>query len=250
VESVEVALRLVLAYIERGDLARAASDLATLAAAHPRDWRVDWCRGLAALAAGQPADARTCFSAVFDALPGELAPKLALAAATESAGDRDAAARFYERVWRTDRGFVSAAFGLARIRLAAGDRAGAVAVLDEVPDSSSHHAAAQVAAVRARLAGDLSESDLHDVSARLDRLGLDAGRRARLTVETLHAALTWAGDGQRPARGRVLGHDLNPRSLRFGLERAYRTLAKVAHDANARIYLVDQANQVRPRTLL
>jgi serine/threonine-protein kinase PknG len=259
VNSVEVALRLVLAYIERGDLARAGAELDALAAAdpgdaaNPVDWRVDWYRGLAALAADRPADAAGAFNAVYDALPGESAPKLALAVALEWSGDTDGAARRYERVWRADRGYVSAAFGLARIRLAAGDRAGAVTVLDEVPDSSRYQMAAQVAAVRARLAGDrqrLVEADLLDASARLERLGLDIGRQARLAVETLEAALEWAGDGRPPGTGRVVGHELTERSLRFGLERAYRTLAKVAQDPDTRIALVDRANAVRPRTLV
>jgi serine/threonine-protein kinase PknG len=252
VRTVEVSLRLILANIERGDLAKAAAELDALAGTEPTDWRIDWYRGLAALAGRQPAAARESFDAVYDALPGEPAPRLALAVAAEWSGDADTAARLYERVWRSDRGYVSAAFGLARLRLGTHDRAGAVAVLDEVPDNSSYRAAAQVAALRARLAGDrqaLAEADLVDASGRLVRLGLDVGRQAQLTVETLEAALEWTGSG-RPAGGRVLGHELTERSLRLGLEQAYRILAKVAHDPDDRIALVDRANAVRPRTLV
>jgi len=253
VDSVEVALRLVRAHIQRGDLARAATDLDKLAADDPMDWRVDWYRGLAALVAGRPDDARSAFSTVYDALPGEPAPKLAVAAAAEWAGDFDAAARLHERVWRTDRGYVSAAFGLARIRLRDGDRTGAVTVLDEVPGSSIYQLAAQVAAVRARLDGSpasLTEADLLDASARLERLGLDLGRQARLTVETLETALAWIT--VRPAANpvRVLGHELTERGLRFGLERAYRVLAKMADDPHTRTLMVDRANAFRPRTLV
>jgi serine/threonine-protein kinase PknG len=255
VRSLEVALRLVLAHIERGDLSRAGAELEALRSTQSNDWRVDWYRGFAALAGGHAGEARIAFDAVYDALPGELAAKLALAAASEATGDADTAARLYQRVWQTDRGYVSAAFGLARIRSARGDRAGAVAVLDEVPDSSTHHTPAQVAAVRARLAGDLArlaEADLLDASGRLERLGLDVARQARLTVEMLEAALRWAGQAPPAVRrtGRILGHELDERSLRFGLERAYRVLAKVAPDAGTRIALVDRANAVRPRTLV
>jgi len=250
--SVEVALRLVRARIERGNLAGAATDLDKLAADDPTDWRVDWYRGLVALVAGRPDDARSAFGTVYDALPGEPAPKLAAAAAAEWSGDLEVAARLYERVWRADRGYVSAAFGLARIRLQDGDRPAAVTVLDEVPDSSSYHGAAQVAAVRARLTGSpatLTEIDLLDASARLERLPIEPGQKARLTVEALETALAWITAG--PAAGPVcmLGHELTERGLRLGLERAYRLLAKAADDPYTRTLMVDRANACRPRTL-
>ena len=107
---------------------------------------------------------------------------LTLEVLTELAGDRETAIRRYLRVWRVDHGIVAAAFGLARTLLAAGDRAGAVAILDEVPEQSSQHTAAQMAAIRASLdAGSigLTEADLVAASDRLDRLRLDAGNRAR-----------------------------------------------------------------------
>jgi serine/threonine-protein kinase PknG len=250
--SVEVALRVVRARIERGDLARATTDLDKLAADDPTDWRVDWYRGLVALVAGRSDDARSAFSAVYDALPGEPAPKLAAAAAAEWSGDLEVAARLYERVWRADRGYVSAAFGLARIRLHDGGRAAAVTVLDEVPDSSSYHGAAQVAAVRARLTGSpatLAEVDLLDASTRLERLPIEPGQKARLTVEALETALAWVAAGPAAGPVRMLGHELTERGLRLGLERAYRLLAKAADDPYTRTLMVDRANACRPRTL-
>jgi serine/threonine-protein kinase PknG len=243
--TVEVALRLVHARIELGDLGGAVKDLDALAKddphppapEHNHDWRFDWYRGVAALAGGRPADAR-----------------LALAAAEElraGPGDLDAAARRYERVWRTDHGYVSAAFGLARLRLRGGDRAGCVEVLDEVPDSSSQYMTAQVAAVRARLGADLAplaEADLLDASGRLERLRLDVERRAWLAAEMLEKSLGWVRGAQGSPAGRVLGHQLRERSLRLGLEQAYRALAKRAGDDAERVRWVDQANSVRPRT--
>ncbi|MDP9794590.1 serine/threonine-protein kinase PknG [Catenuloplanes nepalensis] len=153
VDSPEVSFRLVRAHIEAGALDRAGTELDELAAEDPLDWRVDWHRGLAALAAGDAVAARDAFEAVYHALPGERAARLALAAACECAGDLEAAAGHYARVWAADRGFLSAAFGLARLRLAAGDRAGALTVLDQVPESSAHYLTAQVAATRAGIAG-------------------------------------------------------------------------------------------------
>lgn len=258
VQSVEVALRLVRARIDQGDLAGALAGLDELAATDPFDWRMDWYRGLAALAADNPGEARLAFDAVYDELPGEPAARLALAAAVECTGDPTVAERLYDRVWRVDRGYLSAAFALARIRLAADDRAGAQAVLDQVPHSSNLHTAAQIAAVRASLrAGPqpVKLDDLLHASSRLERLSLDVERRARLAVEMLEAALAWITSTRLPERrlppgARVLGHELTERGLRLGLEKAYRAMAQLARNTDTRIALVDRANTVRPRTLV
>jgi len=47
--------------------------------------------------------------------------------------------------------------------------------------------------------------------------------------------------------GEVLGCEPSERSLRFGLERSYRALARRAPERRRRIELVDMANDVRPR---
>ncbi|HZN20793.1 MAG TPA: tetratricopeptide repeat protein [Micromonosporaceae bacterium] len=257
-DSVEVAIQRVRARIEKGDLAGATSELDALVHSQPLDWRVSWYRGLASLARGAPEEAFTLFNSVYDVLPGELAPQLALAVAAEWKGDQAAASRYYTRVWRTDYNYVSAAFGLARILCARDDRSGAVAVLHEIPESSTYHVAAQVAAVRAQLGAGpaaLREEDLVEAAERAGRVPLEVAGRGRLTIEVLQAALAWVRAGRvtvsrGPTPVRVLGCELTERQLRFGLERAYRRLADVAHDRSTRITLVDQANAVRPRTLV
>ncbi|MDO0927672.1 tetratricopeptide repeat protein [Streptomyces sp. TG1A-8] len=262
--TVETRLRQVRARLEAGDHGVALMSLGTLEEERPDDWRVVWHRGVAALATGDFAGAAPAFDAVHDAFPGETAPKLALGLCAEVLGRLDDAAGYYHLVWATDPGFVSAAFGLARVRLAAGDRAGAVRTLESVPESSIHYTAARVAAVRARLrqrtagAGDVPFLD--DVTAAagqveaLDAYGLDPARREQLSVEVLGCALDWilstGRDASRPAvGGRVLlGSGLDERGLRFGLERAYRTLARLAPGGVERIELVERANRYRPRT--
>ena len=166
-ESAETRLALARALVVTGSLDHAATTLAELAAGDHADWRTTWYQGLRELAAGRPEAAQAAFNAVYDALPGELAPQLALGFAAEAAGDQASAARYFERVWTLDRSHVSAAFGLARARLAADDRAGAIVALAAVPRTSSHHVVAQIAAVRIHLArtgqagagfGDLREA--------------------------------------------------------------------------------------------
>jgi serine/threonine-protein kinase PknG len=186
--------------------------------------------------------------------PRELAPQLALGFAAEAAGDQAAAARYFERVWTVDRSYVSAAFGLARARLAADDRGGAIAALAAVPRTSSHHVAAQVAAVRIHLARTGQSGpgfgELREAAGRLDRLTLDAARRQHLTAEILGAALDAVTAGQTAGDGRLLGCEPAEHPLRSGLEQSYRALARMAPDQARRIELVDQANEVRPRTWL
>jgi serine/threonine-protein kinase PknG len=258
--SPETKLALARALITAGDVDGAAGYLAELAAADPGDWRIAWHNGLRELASARPDAARAAFTAVYDELPGELAPKLALAFAAEALGDEVAARRYYQLVWTIDRSYVSAAFGAARACLALDDRPGAIAAVAAVPDTSSYHAPAEIAAVRLLIAGGagVSASDVRQADGRLVRLSLDDLRRQQLTVEILRAALSWVAD-TRPAGlraggtsddgGAILGCEPNERALRFGLERGYRALAGLSQDPARRVELVDMANSVRPRTL-
>jgi serine/threonine-protein kinase PknG len=86
----------------------------------------------------------------------------------------------------------------------------------------------------------------------LEGHGLDAVRRERLSAEVLGRALDWilsGGQGSVPlTRRELLGSELDERGLRFGLERSYRTLARLARDGEERIDLVERANRYRPRT--
>nr|WP_229919054.1 serine/threonine-protein kinase [Streptomyces minutiscleroticus] len=269
--STELRLRELRARLEMSDLTGAGQALDALEADLPDDWRVVWYRGVAALATGDHEVAALSFDALYDAFPGETAPKLALGLCAEVLGQLDNAAEYYRLVWSTDPGYVSAAFGLARVLLASGDRRGAVRTLESVPEASIHYTAARVAAVRARLrrrAEEAGAAFLDDLTAAarqvrdLDAYGLDAVRREQLSAEVLGCALDWVlsgGQGSAPpgtgaagtaprTRTVLLGSELDERGLRFGLERSYRTLARLAQRGEERIELVERANRYRPRT--
>ncbi|WP_406347205.1 tetratricopeptide repeat protein [Streptomyces sp. NBC_00648] len=266
--SVEKRLRELRARLDLGELVSAARGLESLEADHPDDWRVVWYRGVASLVSGDHENAALSFDAVYDAFPGEPTPKLALGVCAEVLGQLDNAAEYYRLVWTTDPSYVSAAFGLARVQLAAGDRTAAVTTLESVPEASIHYTAARVAAVRARLRrrtpGDVLLGDLRAASGQVDalqQLGLDAVRRERLATEVLGTALDWVlsgsqggpGEGERSRGGPsgeaiLLGSELDERGLRFGLEHSYRVLARLAGSGEERIELVERANRFRPRT--
>ncbi|WP_141746733.1 tetratricopeptide repeat protein, partial [Streptomyces sp. LUP30] len=259
--SVETRLRQIRAWLENGDHQAALASLHELEDERSDDWRVVWYRGVAALVTGDHEGAALAFDAIYDAFPGEPAPKLALGLCAEVLGQLDNAAEYYRLVWSTDPSYVSAAFGLARVQLAAGDRGSAVRTLESVPESSIHYTAARVAAVRARLrqrtalASDVPfQEDLVAAAAQveaLDAYGLDPTRREQLSAEVLGCALDWILSGGRdaaPATRALLGSELDERGLRFGLERSYRTLARLATGSEERIDLVERANRYRPRT--
>ncbi|MFQ3562292.1 tetratricopeptide repeat protein [Streptomyces gramineus] len=262
-QTVETRLRQIRARLENGDFEAALLALGLLEDEQPDDWRVVWYRGVSALVTGDHEGAALSFDAIYDAFPGETAPKLALGLCAEVLGQLDNAAEYYRLVWATDPGFVSSAFGLARVQLAAGDRRGAVRTLESVPEASIHYTAARVAAVRSRLRHRTATPDdtpfLDDLTAAagqieaLDAYGLDPARREQLSAEVLGCALDWILSGGRDFQpvvdGRVLlGSGLDERGLRFGLERSYRTLARLATGGEERIELVERANRYRPRT--
>ena len=161
--SVEVPLRLVRAALEIGAPKDARKRLAELESVIPDDWRLTWYSAQCALLEGEFDKAAEDFNEVMALLPGELAPKMAIAATAEMRDARDDALHYYETVWRTDHDYVSAAFGLARQRSKAGDRAGAITALDEVPPASIYYTAAGAAAIEILLEGrepkDLNEDD-------------------------------------------------------------------------------------------
>ncbi|WP_079110776.1 serine/threonine-protein kinase [Streptomyces roseifaciens] len=268
-KSVEICLRQLRAHLELGELGAAEERLTTakqlLGKLVSYDWRISWHQGLLHLARREPDAAEGEFDRVYHDLPGEYAPKLALGFCAEQRGDAEAAERYYQAVWQRNRSQGSAAFGLARLRLATGDRTGAVELLDGLPEVSRHYDAARIACVRI-LSGRLhtdggrglpGRADLAAALDRLPRLYLDEGHpggpaRERLEAETLEVALervragaTTGGPGEGTA---LFGADDEEFALRSRLEAKLRRLARQAPTPGGLAALVDLANSVRPRT--
>ncbi len=229
------------------------SALSDLEAADPWDWRVDWWRGCALLGRGDAAAAADRFSRVWTDLPGEQAPKIAVALAAELAGDHARAAELYDIVLTVDPSWVSAAFGLARCQVRLGRFDDEIAAFERVPTTSALYIDAQMAAARARIdANDtVDRGDLEAASSIIDRLLLDARTRLQMQIEVYErvlADLASAAPGTMPEV--VFGTPADERSIRLALERGYRDLARGASTKAERFALVDKANAVRPRTLV
>jgi serine/threonine-protein kinase PknG len=256
--SLETRLRVVRVRIELRHPDTGA-DLDALAVQQPGDWRIDWYRGLKSLVDNDLDTARHSFTAVLDALPGEAAPKLALALCAEREGVAELAERHYATVWRTDRSYVSAAFGLARARFARGNIAGAATALEAVPESSRYADTARLCAILARVrgcpAGQPPVTDFFAAAEQLVTLKLDDQQRELAIAEVLEAVLCWQHANQpwpaeppTPIPATLFGYLLNQHGVRDRLEFAYRELARLAPTRAERITFVDKANDRRNRS--
>src|SRR5262249_37225143 len=156
-------------------------------------------------------------------------------------------------VSRTDPAFTTATFGLARSRLALGDRAGALAAYDRVPEASSSYVETQVARIECLVGSDGAHTpelaDLRAAATSLEALDVDVEQRARLESEILERAAVLVVERGAVATDpddTMLGCPLIERDLRERLEESYRALARLAKSSGERIRLVDLANDVRP----
>ncbi|MGW2226879.1 tetratricopeptide repeat protein [Streptomyces formicae] len=269
-------LRLRAALRSDGDLTAAGTALALAEAAigpadAPHDWRLDWHRGLLALARSRVTEARDHFDRVYAAIPGEYAPKLALGHCAEHLGRWHEALTFHEAVRLRNPSLGSAAFGAARARLALDGPdalADAIAALDAVPQYSRHRTAARTAAVRVHIGHARDAQGLGTALRRLAGLfsahGLtDDQARVRMKTEAWDAAHRLLGADEL----RTLASTADPRlefpgdanELRKDLSRFYLALAHQAArdappadtdgDAPLAELLLDRAYAVRPFAL-
>jgi serine/threonine-protein kinase PknG len=244
--SPEVLLAVAHAALHSGRFDVVETVVTEILTADPWEWRAVWMSGLAALAIEDFAAAQSAFNAVYGQVPGELAPKLALALSCEKGGELDVAEALYTTCARTDANYIGpSAFGLARIRSGRADLEGAIAALDLIPPTSR----AFIQARRER-AGQLASSGrglpaLSEAMRSVDSLTIDPKDRASLLVGVLDLALTEVQTkGARPDIS-IAGLPAAEPSLRRGLETVYRELAGYAETRLEKVRLVDQANSVR-----
>ena len=245
----------VLLDLARTALSVGARDLAEAAATElltndPWEWRAVWIQGLAALERDDAPSAQAAFNAVYGQVPGELAPKLALAHASEKAGDDAVAENLYVACARTDSTYVPmAAFGLARIRAARGDVDGAVAAYRLVPTQSSAYRTARAGLAELLARANRGLPDLAEALRTLADTSLTARRRAEVTTHIYREALASVRAAGAQPDLHLGTHRATEPGLRVGLEQALRELASRTPDPAERVALVDEANAVRPWSL-
>jgi serine/threonine-protein kinase PknG len=256
-ESVELPLMEVRALLDLGDVAKATRKLDELAGrvgwkASSRDvsqqWRLTWFRAVSELLTADYDSATKHFSEVLNTLPGELAPKLALAATAELAGNADER-KFYHTVWCSDNGVISAGFGLARAQSAGGDRDAAVRTLDQVPATSRHFTTARLTSAVTLLSGrsmtEITEQHIRDAARRVEALPDSEPRVLQIRALVLGTAMDWLADNT-ASTNHILGFPFTEHGLQLGVESALRGLARAAPTQAHRYALIDLANSVRP----
>jgi serine/threonine-protein kinase PknG len=216
----------------------------------PWEWRAVWASGLAALDSGDFVNAQAGFNAVYGQVPGELAPKLALALACERGGEGEIAEGLYQICASTDANYVApAAFGMARIRSTRGDVAGGVVALDLVPSTSRSFPEARRLRAIALYESGQGLPALANAMDSLKGVSLDPHAQAELTVAILERAVAEVGRSGPDAKVTIGPYAAREESLRDGLEATYRALAATESDTDQRYALVDKANAVRRWTL-
>jgi serine/threonine-protein kinase PknG len=250
--TVEVQLAKARAAIEAGRFAEAAGLTEDLLTENPWEWRVVWLTGLSALAQGNADAAQTSFNTVLGQVPGELAPKLALALACEHGGVPDVAEYLYAVCAAADANYVApAAFGLARTREMRNDVSAAIAALDLVAPTSGAYVAARRRRAELLTAPGRGLGDLAMAAASIENLAIDPRDRQVALVAILTAALAEVDrSGEQPNVRIVANVNATEPELRTAAESAYRQLAALTSDRATRIILVDKANEIRPRTLV
>ena len=159
-------------------------------------------------------------------------------------------------VWRTERSYFSAAFGLARQRVRAGDRINAIAALDQIPSSSAHFTVARATAIEILLDGraprTLTSKRCSMPASERRHSSLEFFRqRARIRLQVLGAALDWLRAGNKSTATQLLGVTFDEPGIQGGMERSVpRPRAERRRGMWDRIALVEKANTIRPRTRL
>ncbi len=153
------------------------------------------------------AAAQSAFNAVYQQVPGELAPKLALAVACEKGGLPEVAEGLYAVCAATDAAYVApAAFGMARVRAARGDAGGAVEALDRVPRTSRGYPESRQLRAEVLLGrGALDLAVLDQAMRSIESASMDPATHGRYTVRILEHALAPARPPAGPSQpaGRV-----------------------------------------------
>lgn len=231
--SAEIPLGVVRALLDLGFTAEARSWLTSLTDTLGSDWRYQWYSGVTALLLEDFTTAQEHFNNVLNILPGEAAPKLALAAVAEmllqqSALDstplldaeitraaahistsptelnistdpeslRYQAMVLYSLVWATNPATVSSAFGLARQLMAENQVELAVDALDRVPQPSRHHRMAKLTTILQLVSGspeNLTEARIRRAARRLEEIPTNEPRFLQIKIAVMSAALNWLG---------------------------------------------------------
>jgi serine/threonine-protein kinase PknG len=194
------------------------------------DWRPQWLRAQYLLTQNRGKEARDCFEQVYFAMPGELAPRLAMGFAAEMANDLEQALPYYDRVGRVDPGMITAHFGAARCHARLGQLKEGVVALDRVPENHALHVPTQLAIGQLLLLypDQLNIGLLKRAEAAMKVALQQGGQAFQVAGRLFELALASKATLGWPMQENFLDHAFDDAGLRAGAEENYR---KAAHEA-------------------
>jgi serine/threonine-protein kinase PknG len=251
--SAEARLRLVDTYIQLTRFNEAETLLSKLQQEDEFDWRVHWYRGKSLLAQDKGEQGKYEFAKVYFEMPGEVAPKLAIAYCAEKQGALDEAVSYYNRVSKIDPNNTTACFGLARCLKTKKDVVGASEALNRVPVNHSLYTQSRIALAKVLMMDEetLTEQVLQQLSQTVSAITSKGGIVHELTARVLNSAIKMLCSKKlkENRNQNLLGYRLQERELRLGAEAEYRKAARYANTSEEKIKWVNLANAVRPVTL-
>lgn len=254
--SVEARLRHAEALTDLTRFDEAAQILDAIDQEDAWDWRSWWTRGRVLLAGGKAPEAIAQFDRVWYEVPGELAPQLAIAIASEAAGDFQKAIAFNLDVLRTDPAWTGAAFSLARCFIATGKWNDASGAYARIPMSSLQRQRGAMARAAALLtiARESKDADAAVAAGNaLDPLlseGIEGLAFLGLKAEILTSLVSSAEKGGLNGTTHLLGTETTGEKIRLAAETSYLASSRFARSDAERIALIDAANAIRPATFV
>ena len=226
-ESVELPLMEVRALLDLGDVAKANRKLDDLADRVGWRWRLVWFRAVADLLSADYESATKHFTEVLDTLPGELAPKLALAATAELSGTADERHLLQDRVEHRQRHRSRPGSGWPARSPRPASATAAVKTLDQVPPTSRHFTTARLTSAVTLLSGrsgsEVTEQQIRDAARRVEALPDTEPRVLQIRALVLGTAMDWLADNT-ASTNHILGFPFTEHGLRLGVEASLRGL--------------------------
>lgn len=250
---------LIIARARKGEFDKAGKILAGIFKADPFDPKLYMTWMQVAVLQGDLNTARQHARQLWFDLPGEIAPRLVLAAVHEALGqkpDWERAASLYLNILKRDPAYVSAAFGLNRACLALGKPLEALDALDYVPVESRLYMKSLVTQLL-QISGVIHERSVYEqLLTRIDTLlgklaNLDEKSRTRVVISLHESALKQLDSGFPEDSARKLaGVSLTRVEIQKALRDNYRALGRMEAERSTRIMLVEEGLKRAPFQLL
>ena len=230
---------------------RVSQILSAMLVENPWEWRAVWLQGVSDLALGNWQSAAANFNAVYSQVPGEVAPKYALAMVCERNSQIELAEHLYELCAQTDSAYVTgAAFGIARIREQRREISGALEALNLIPPTSSGYSEANRLRTSLLLGQATTLPQLAAAFSSIQAADLPPETLARYNADILTRAVETISVHGADPKVEFGGIPATLKALRPRLEIAYRELAKYAPNTISHNQMIDLANAQRRWSLL